>query len=469
MSSYKRAEVRAKQAMMSKQRSLLALSSQGHISNKVFQLALFSLVIVLIGAGVALLMQSHIPGQADGVSVIGPPSLPASTINAIFRSLDSPMIGTGDIIVQASRKTQIDDAFALAVWWTETNDGEAGTGRPDGDHNPAGVRSGIGYPVDYGGYTIYPSYSAAIVYWFGMIRNNYVNRGLSTIYAISYPYVGTASSPLWAAKVARLMFQYRGEAPPAALSTPTSIAVSPLVPARHHHKLIRRRPEHDRPFVKKPVQTQPLQTHSVQTQPTEVPSALQYAGWIGLGVLLGVLFLALLAAAIRIMRSKRVVPVPVPERITSHLLPIVPLIPALDTPSTEPLAVWTEPLVAPGGLLKMPVAWTRTESLSAEQSLVAPGGFLKMPVAWPRTENLSAEEFPGQVADSENPQTSSLDSDPRVRRVTLLPTAVPPQEVPAVKELETVGVRSGGLLTRYREMQQVRVTTQDTSLPAAVR
>ena len=401
---------------------------------------LFSLVIVLIGAGVALLMQPHIPGQADGVSVIGPPSLPASTINAIFRSLDSPMVGTGDIIEQTSRKTQIDDAFALAVWWTETNDGEAGTGRPNGDHNPAGVRASIGYPMDYGGYTIYPSYSAAIVYWFGMIRNNYVNRGLSTIYAISYPYVGTASSPLWAAKVARLMFQYRGEVPPAALSTPTSVPASPLVSTRHHHKLIRRRPEHDRPFVKKPVQTQPVQTHSVQTQPTEVSSALQYAGWIGLGVLLGVLFLALLAAsgiAIRIMRSKRVVPVPVPERTTSRLLPIVPLIRALDTPSTEPLAVWTEPLVAPGGLLKMPVAWTRTESLSAEQ-------------------------FPGRVADSENPQTSSLDSDPRVRRVTLLPTVAsrfiedPPQEVPVVKELETVGVRSGGLLTRYREMQQVR-------------
>src|SRR6266446_6404348 len=156
MSSYKRAEVRAKQAMMSKQRSLLALSSQGHISNKVFQLALFSLVIVLIGAGVALLMQSHIPGQADGVSVIGPPSLPASTINAIFRSLDSPMIGTGDIIVQASRKTQIDDASPSFVSVHHTARakassicvlreactmispvpiiGEAGTGRPDGDH-----------------------------------------------------------------------------------------------------------------------------------------------------------------------------------------------------------------------------------------------------------------------------------------------------------------------------------------------
>ncbi len=417
--------------MMSKQQLLLvAWRPQRYISNKSFQLMLFSLVIVLIGAGVALLMQPHIPGQADGVSVIGPPSLPASTVDAIFRRLGSPMVGNGDIIEQASRKTQIDDAFALAVWWTETNDGEAGTGRPNGDHNPAGVRSGIGYPMDYGGYTIYPSYSAAIVYWFGMIRNNYVKRGLSTIYAISYPYVGTASSPLWAAKVARLMFQYRGEVPPAALSTPTSVPASPLVSARHHHKRIRRPPEHDRPFVKKPVQTQPVKTHSVQTQPTEASSALQYAGWIGLGVLLGVLFLALLAAAIWIMRSKRVVPAPAPEHITSRLLPIVPLIPALDTPSTEPLAVWTEPLVAPGGLLKMPGVW-------------------------PHTESLSAEEFPGHVAGSENPQTSSLDSDPRMRRVTLLPTAVPPQEVPAVKELETVGVRSGGLLTRYKEMQQV--------------
>jgi hypothetical protein len=151
--------------------------------------------------------------QAGDLSVVGQPSLPAATVDAIFKSLGSPMTGTGQVVVQASRQSNIDDAFALAVWWTETNDGAAGVGLAD--HNPGSVRGSVGYPSAFDGYTIYPSYSAAIVYWFNMLRNTYVNnRGLSTVYAISYPYVGTSSSPLWAGKVVALMLKYRGEAPP---------------------------------------------------------------------------------------------------------------------------------------------------------------------------------------------------------------------------------------------------------------
>ena len=80
--------------------------------------------------------------------------------------------------------------------------------------NPGSVRGSVGYPSAYDGYTIYPSYSAAIVYWFNMLKNVYVNQGLSTVYLISHPYVGTSSSPLWAGKVVALMLKYRGEAPP---------------------------------------------------------------------------------------------------------------------------------------------------------------------------------------------------------------------------------------------------------------
>ena len=100
----------------------------------------------------------------------------------------------GQVVEQASQQTNIDDAFALAVWWTETNDGAAGVGLAD--RNPGSVRGSVGYPSAYDGYTIYPSYSAAIVYWFNMLKNMYVNRGLSTVYLISHPYVGTSSSPL---------------------------------------------------------------------------------------------------------------------------------------------------------------------------------------------------------------------------------------------------------------------------------
>jgi hypothetical protein len=194
------------------------------------KLILFSSLVVFIAMMVGLIFQiqdaqfsstakaSSQAAHAGDLSVVGKPSLPAATVDAIFKGLGSPMKGTGQIVLQASMQTNIDDAFALAVWWTETNDGAAGVGLAD--RNPGSVRGSVGYPSAYDGYTIYPSYSAAIVYWFNMLKNIYVNRGLSTVYLISHPYVGTSSSPLWAGKVVALMLKYRGEAPPAPIVVP---------------------------------------------------------------------------------------------------------------------------------------------------------------------------------------------------------------------------------------------------------
>jgi hypothetical protein len=133
------------------------------------------------------------------------------------------MVGTGQAVEAASRAQNIDDAFALAVWWTETNDGAAGVGLAD--RNPGSVRGSVGYPSAYDGYTIYPSFSAAVTYWFSMLKKVYIDRGLTTVSAISHPYVGTSTSYLWAGKVIALMQRYRGEAPPSAVST--SIAAIP--------------------------------------------------------------------------------------------------------------------------------------------------------------------------------------------------------------------------------------------------
>ncbi len=158
---------------------------------------------------------------AEDLSVVRQPSLPAATVDAIFKRLGSPMAGTGQVVVQASLQANIDDAFALAVWWVETNDGAAGVGLAD--RNPGSVRGSVGYPSAFDGYTIYPSYSAAIVYWFHMLRNVYVNHGLSTVYSLSYRYVGTSNSPVWAGHVVSLILKYRGEAPPAPTAVPSSL------------------------------------------------------------------------------------------------------------------------------------------------------------------------------------------------------------------------------------------------------
>src|SRR5260370_14751990 len=56
-----------------------------------------------------------------------------------------------------------------------------------------------------------------------MLRNVYVNHGLSTVYAVSYRYVGTFNSPVWAGHVVSLILKYRGEAPPAPTAVPSSL------------------------------------------------------------------------------------------------------------------------------------------------------------------------------------------------------------------------------------------------------
>jgi len=428
-----------------------ALAPQRHTSKSIFYLLALSLVILLIGGGIALLLQHREPSQADGVSLVGPPSLAASTVNAIFTRLGSPLAGNGDLIVRASRNMQIDDAFALAVWWTETNDGEAGTGSAYGDRNPAGVRGSPGYPSDFSGYTIYPSYAAAIVYWFGMIRHNYVNRGLNTVYAISYPYVGTSSSPLWAAKVTRLMLQYRGEAPP-----PTAIPTinpRPIVsPGTTGVSKTHVRPvEVDARAFSEHTQLQP---HDIQV--STVPPQAAYDGWIELSVI----FLAFLAAfvlviwALRTMWLRRVVPEPMPLRTTSALLPLamsgfsqeLPL-PYVGEPfgvrTTEALRVDIAAANPPAGsqdtdprLRRVTLLPSQPAQVSSTRAAITLG---------PHTTGLLSRY-------KEASPEGSRDTDPQLRRVTLLPSQLP--QTSSTREPVPVATRPAGLLTRYKEMQQ---------------
>lgn len=199
--------------------------------------SIFCLVIVLFTGSLTLLWQTHqfragkAMHQATAGSIVGAPTLTAATVDKIFAQMGSPMVGTGNVVEQTARQTNIDDAFALGVWWTETNDGAAGVGRAD--RNPGSVRGSYGYPSAYDGYTIYPSYAAAITDWFTILKNHYVSRGLTSVYNLCYSYVGTSSAPLWAAKVVNLMYRYRGMAPPptatpqqtaTTLPTPSSLA-----------------------------------------------------------------------------------------------------------------------------------------------------------------------------------------------------------------------------------------------------
>ncbi len=197
--------------------------------------------------------------QASSGSIVGAPTLSAATVNKIFAQMGSPMVGTGSVVEQAARQTNIDDAFALGVWWTETNDGAAGVGRAD--RNPGSVRGSNGYPSAYDGYTIYPSYAAGITDWFNILKNRYVSRGMTSVYSLCYSYVGTSSAPLWAAKVVNLMYRYRGIAPPpdATATTPTkpqqtatmtSPQLAPKAVRAHQLARIMNMPDNTMPFGK---------------------------------------------------------------------------------------------------------------------------------------------------------------------------------------------------------------------------
>ena len=192
-----------------------------------FPFLVLSTLIVLIAGTLTLLVGQRANSRADAGYVVGPPTIPAATVDQIFARVGSPMTGTGAVVEQAARNANIDDAFALAVWWTETNDGAAGVGLAD--RNPGSVRGNPGYPAAFDGYTIYPSYTAAITDWFTLLRNRYVNRGLTSAYTICYPYVGTTGATSWAGKVVNLMLRYHGEAPAPVAAAPTS-APAPVAP-----------------------------------------------------------------------------------------------------------------------------------------------------------------------------------------------------------------------------------------------
>ncbi len=461
------------------------------IQKQLFRGLMVSLTILLVGGGVAVLCQWHqgtSPGHASSDNVVGPPSLPAATVDAIFRRLGSPMVGTGQAVEAASRAANIDDAFALAVWWTETNDGEAGVGRAD--RNPGSVRGSIGYPSAYDGYTIYPSYTAAVNYWFPMLKRNYINRGLTTVYAIAHPYVGTSTSYLWAGKVTALMNRYRGEAPPPT-STPKPKPTVSASLQRVQQNLAQKQKEQVTGSDLAPTTAPALQQQSAQV----AGFTLEPLAKLLLVLLALIIALALGLWAWRVRRRSAARPLRQPiaqstenlwadlrashqrpsvffgQHSLSGLLPITDDLPA-SVPNTGTLG-----MAAP----------TRTERL--------PAGHAFVPMPAPQTSR-SAPVFTGQLSfgtpDSEyveqlpfdapvTPFASvEFDTAPQdyfqparlpvqpitpppvangLHRTRLQPTTVPwlagetPARPPQLVGAGSAGGRSGGLLSRYREMQ----------------
>jgi hypothetical protein len=397
-------------------------------------LCLLSTFIVLLAGTTALFWQvTHRQStRADGVSVVGAPSLPAATVDAIFTRIGSPMAGAGKVVEQASRETQIDDAFALGVWWVETNSGEAGVGRAD--RNPGSVRGSPGYPSAFDGYTIYPSYTAAVVDWFNILKSRYINRGLTSVYTICYPYVGTSSAPLWAAKVVRMMLLYRGEAPPPA----------PKSQAPQHRPLM--------PIFFKPFQTQgrslePQEPGHIQqddnVQIIGSPSMLAAENRpfiIGLGLLMALL-IALGGVLIR-----RSVPV-LALSSQSYDEPVTSPLPALMVNEFSPVLEQWDNTASP---LLQAVAETVTAYSAQHAAPVSEAGQPERISGsrehFPRRVRLVSSRIKAEQAPAADTNDEMFSDEAFYYRIRSRPGISLPGRTP---EPVGAGARSAGLLTRY--------------------
>lgn len=63
---------------------------------------------------------------SGGTSVLGSPSLSAQQIDKILCNEGSPACGTGQDLYTLGQQSNVDPAFALAVFWNESNFGKAG-------------------------------------------------------------------------------------------------------------------------------------------------------------------------------------------------------------------------------------------------------------------------------------------------------------------------------------------------------
>jgi len=447
------------------------------IRKQFLRILTLSLVIILFGSGVAILFQWHLGATSGHATssdnVVGPPSLPASLVDTVFRELGSPMAGTGQAIEAASRAANIDDAFALAVWWTETNDGEAGVGLHD--LNPGSVRGSVGYPSAYDGYTIYPSFTAAVNYWFSMMKNVYIDRGLTTVYSIAPPYVGTSTSYLWADKVTALMERYRAEAPPPTPEAKPSPTASTGM--KRIGKILAQQ-EQQQNVGSVPIATPEPQQNTQQANTSAVSSLASNAQPIL--VLFGLLLLLATGlwiwrksgrrSASKVQTQNTVLPVSdvweqlrasqqrpaaflssLSEqlRVTEDLAASTPATDELVMTGTLPLPAYHSSALRPSALNAFPPGQMPFPEPQIPHSAFTGqlSGFDVPQPKYPQTGGLPAPglSLPGLPSQPASQQSSNRSWSPQ-------------PETGRLQQLQPVGVRagggrSGGLLSRYREMQ----------------
>jgi hypothetical protein len=103
------------------------------------------------------------------------PTLSQETVVWELAQRGSPLSAAdARFIVQASRQASIDDAFALAVWAAESQDGREAV---PGTHNIGNITAAEGVAWAHHIFAIYPTWQAGIAAWFRLIKQLYVQGG----------------------------------------------------------------------------------------------------------------------------------------------------------------------------------------------------------------------------------------------------------------------------------------------------
>jgi hypothetical protein len=131
---------------------------------------------------------------SGGTSVLGGPSLSAAFIDRVLSRYGSPAVGTGQALYALSQQYGIDDAFALAFFWHESNFGLNGEARVT--HSLGNLRCIANVACidqDRGGYAAFPDWATGYAAWYALIAGPmYVGDGLTTVQEIIPRYAPAA-------------------------------------------------------------------------------------------------------------------------------------------------------------------------------------------------------------------------------------------------------------------------------------
>jgi hypothetical protein len=135
-------------------------------------------------------------------AVVGRSSLSAHFIDAILSAYHSPAVGLGQAMVADSVRFGIDDVFALAFFWHESQFGRFGVAVVT--RSLGNIVCTSGYPSCYGRFRSYASWQAGCLDWFHLLATEYLPRGLTTVERI-VPVYAPASENNVSAYIAAVM------------------------------------------------------------------------------------------------------------------------------------------------------------------------------------------------------------------------------------------------------------------------